>query len=116
VIATDFDIWQQRDDMITDLFQPPGDVCMQHYYDDFRSCLEGFNTYSFEHLDLFYEEYFEPLLCSNFNEGKDMIGLKQDSCDEVSQPPSLPLSQYVPKDVSEKHVPSPSCLQDKVFS
>jgi hypothetical protein len=33
----------------------------------------GFDTYSFEHLDLFYEENFQPLLCSNFDEGKDMF-------------------------------------------
>jgi hypothetical protein len=59
--------------MIADLFQPTRDDFLQHYRDDFRSYLGGFNTYSFDHLDLLNEEDFQPLLCSNFNEGKDMI-------------------------------------------
>jgi hypothetical protein len=84
VITTDFDVWQQGDDMITDLFQPPRDDFLQHSHDDFRSYPRGFDTYSFEHLDLLYEENFQPPLCSNFDEGKDMIFPEQDFCNEIS--------------------------------
>jgi ABC-type transporter Mla maintaining outer membrane lipid asymmetry ATPase subunit MlaF len=35
VIATDSDVWQQEDDMITDLFQPPKDDLMQYSHNDF---------------------------------------------------------------------------------
>jgi hypothetical protein len=94
VIATDSDVWQHEDDMITDLFQPPRDDLLQHSHDDFWSYPGGFDTYSFEHLDLFYEEDFQPLLCSNFDEGKDMIGLEQDFCDESFHP--FPFSPFIP--------------------
>jgi hypothetical protein len=70
VIATDSEAWQCEDDMITDLFQPPRDDVLQHSHDDFWSYPGGFDTYSFEHLDLFYEENFQPSLCSNFDEGR----------------------------------------------
>jgi hypothetical protein len=62
VIVNGFDVWQQGDDMIMDLFQPPRDDFLQHPHDDFRSCLGGFDTCSFEHLDLLYEEIFQPQL------------------------------------------------------
>jgi hypothetical protein len=55
VIATDSDVWKQGNDMITDLFQPPRDDFFQHPHDDFWSCREGFDTFSFEHLDLINE-------------------------------------------------------------
>jgi hypothetical protein len=35
VITIDFDVWQQGDDMITYLFQPPRDDFLQHSHDDF---------------------------------------------------------------------------------
>jgi hypothetical protein len=73
VITIDSDVWQHEDDMITNLFQPPKDDLVQHSHDDFQSYPRGFDTYSPEHLDLFYEEYFKPPLCSNFDEGKDMV-------------------------------------------
>jgi hypothetical protein len=73
VIANDSDVWQHEDDMITDLFQPPRDDLLQHSHDDFRSYPGGFDTYSFEHLDLFYEEDFQPHLCSNLDEDEVMI-------------------------------------------
>jgi hypothetical protein len=44
--------------------------------DDFYSYPEGFDTYSLENLDLFYEEYFQPLLFSNLDEDEDMIFLE----------------------------------------
>jgi hypothetical protein len=76
VTATDSDVWQQEYDMITNLFQPPRDEILQHSHDEFWSYLGGFDTYSFKHLDLLYEENFQLQLCSNFDEGKDMIFLE----------------------------------------
>jgi ABC-type transporter Mla maintaining outer membrane lipid asymmetry ATPase subunit MlaF len=35
VIAIDSDVWQQEDDMITDLFQPPKDELMKYSHNDF---------------------------------------------------------------------------------
>jgi hypothetical protein len=76
VIAKDSGVWKHRDDVVTDSFQPPRHDLSQCSHDYFRLYPGGFNTYCFEHLDLFYEENFEPAWCSNFNEGKDMIFLK----------------------------------------
>jgi hypothetical protein len=109
VITTDFDVWQQGDldDMIADLFQLPRDDFLQHSRDDFRSYPGRFDTYSFEHLDLLDEEDFQPSLCSNFDEGEDMIFPKQDFCDEIFQPSSFPSSRHVIEDAAGKHIPYP---------
>jgi hypothetical protein len=64
VIDTHSDIWQQEDDMIVNLFQPPRDDLLQHSHDGFRSYPGGFDTYYFKHLDLLYKENFQPSLCS----------------------------------------------------
>jgi hypothetical protein len=77
------------------------------FHDDFRSYLKDFNEYSFEHLNLFYEEYYQPQLCSNLYQGKDVAFLKNDTCDKVLQLPSITLPRYVTKDVVGKHVPFP---------
>jgi hypothetical protein len=58
-------------------------------------------------LDLLNEEYLQPLLCSDFDEGNDVIFQEHDSCDEDFQPSSFPLSHYVTEDVVGKHVPCP---------
>jgi hypothetical protein len=88
-IVIDSEAWQHEIDMITNLFQPHKNDLLYHYHDDFWSYPRGVDTYSFEHLDLFYEENFLPPLCSNFDEGKDMIFPKQDFCDK-----SLALSYF----------------------
>ena len=75
--------------MIKNLFQPLERDLLQHSHDDFRSCPQEFGTYSFEHLDLFFEDNFQPPLCSNFDEGEEMVFLKQDFCDKNFQPPLL---------------------------
>jgi hypothetical protein len=74
---------------------------VQCYPDDFRSYLE----YSFENLDLFYEEYYQPPLCSDIDKGEDIAFLKQGTCDKVFQLPSTTLPRYVTKGVVGKHVP-----------
>jgi hypothetical protein len=73
VITTGSDIWQHEDVVIIDLFQPPKDDFLQHSHDEFLSYPRGFDTYLFEHLDLLYEEDFQPPLCSKFDEGKDTV-------------------------------------------
>jgi hypothetical protein len=73
VIATDSYVWQHEDDMVTNLFWSLRDDLLQHSHDDFWSYLRGFDTYYFEHLDLFYGEDFQPPLCSNFDEDEAMI-------------------------------------------
>jgi hypothetical protein len=93
--------------MITNLFQPPRDDLLQHPHDAFQSCPRGFDTYPFEHLDLLYEENFQPPLCSNFDEGEDMICQEQDFCDEILHPSSFPSFHYAIEDTVGKHVPHP---------
>jgi hypothetical protein len=44
-IATDFDIWQQRDDIITYISQTPKDDLMQCSHNDLWSYLEEFDEY-----------------------------------------------------------------------
>jgi hypothetical protein len=101
--TTNFDMWQQGDDMVAGDFQvPKGDLalCSQ---DDFRSYLEDFDEYSSEHLNLFHEEDYQPLLCSDLGKGEDVACLKQGTNDKVFQPPLITLPHYV-----TKHVP---CLE-----
>jgi hypothetical protein len=71
----DSDSWQYEDDMLTDLFQPSRSDPLQHSHDDFQPYPRGCDTYSFEHLELFYEEDFQPPLCSDFDEHEAMIHL-----------------------------------------
>jgi hypothetical protein len=89
VIATNLGVWQHEDVMVTNLFQPPMDNLLQYSHDDFRSRPKEFDAYSFEHLDLFYEENFQPSLCSNFDKGEDMVSLEKDFCDKNFQPTLL---------------------------
>jgi hypothetical protein len=104
-LPNNFDIWQQDDDIITKVFQVPKDDPVQYSPDDFRSYLEYFDEYSFDHLDLFYEEDYQPPLFSNLGIGDDIACLKQGTCDKVLQTPSIPLPRYVTKGVVGRHVP-----------
>jgi hypothetical protein len=106
-VTTNFDIWQQGDDVVTNVFQAPKGDLVLCSPDDFRSYLEDFDEYSFEHLDLFYEEDYQPPLCSDLDKGEDVACLKQDTCDKVFHLPSTTLPRYVTKDVVGKHVPCP---------
>jgi hypothetical protein len=49
--------------MFTDLFQPSRGDTLQYSHDYFQPFPRRCDTYSFEHLDLFYEENFQPPLC-----------------------------------------------------
>jgi hypothetical protein len=107
-VPNNFDIWKQDDDIITEVFQAPKDDPVQCSPNDFRSYLEDFDEYSFEHLDLFYEENYQPPLCSNLDKGEDISCPKKGTCDKVFQLPSTTLPRYVTKGVVGKHVP---CLE-----
>jgi hypothetical protein len=104
-VTTNSDIWQQGNDIVTDISKGDLVLCSP---DDFRSYLEDFDEYSFEHLDLFYEEYYQPPLCSDLDKGEDIACPKQGTCDKVFQLPSTTLPRYVTKGVVGKHVP---CLE-----
>jgi hypothetical protein len=54
-VTTNSNIWQQGDDLATNVFQAPKDNLLLCYPDDFQSYLEDFDEYSFENLNLFYE-------------------------------------------------------------
>jgi hypothetical protein len=86
--------------MVIDLFQPPRVDLSQCSHDDFWLYPGGFVSYYVEHFHLFYEEIFQPSLCSNFDEGKGMVFLEQDFCDESFQP-SLPSTRHSAKDMVE---------------
>jgi hypothetical protein len=103
-VTNNFDIWQQGDDMITNLFQTPKDDLVLCSPSDFRSYLEDFDEYSFEHLDLFHEEDYQPPLCSDIDKGEDIACPEKDPCDNVFQLPLTILSRYVTKGVVGKHV------------
>jgi len=94
-VTANFDIWKQGDDVVTYVFQEPKGDLVLYSPDDFRSYLEDFDEYSFEHLDLFYEEYYQPSLCSDIDKGKDVSFLNKDTCDKVFQLPSINLPRYV---------------------
>jgi hypothetical protein len=60
------DQWQQGDEIFTDAPQTPKDDLMLCFPNNFRSYLEDFDDFSSEHLDLFYEDDYQPPLCSGF--------------------------------------------------
>jgi hypothetical protein len=90
--------------MVTYIFQTPKDDLVQCSHVDFLSYIEDFDEYSFEDLDLFYEEYYQPPLCSYLKKGEDISFLKQNTCDKVVQCPPITLPRYVTKDTVEEHV------------
>jgi len=96
VTVIDLDVWQHEYDMVKDVFQPHRDDVFQHSHDDFCSYLGRFDTCNFEHLDVFYQEEFQPSMFSNFHEGKDMIFLEQDFYDDSFHPfPFSPLCSII---------------------
>jgi hypothetical protein len=82
-VTTNFDIWQQGDEVVANVSQAPKGELVLCSPNDFWSYLEDFDEYSFEHLDLFHEEDYQPLLSSNLDKGEDIAFLKQGICDKV---------------------------------
>jgi hypothetical protein len=72
-------------------------------HDDFRSYLEAFDEYSSEHLDLPYEDDYQPPLCSDFDRSKNIVCLKKDSHDLSLQLPVITLSCFSIKVVVGKY-------------
>jgi hypothetical protein len=88
-IIFDFDQWQQGDDIFIDAPRTPKVDLAPCFPDDFRSYLEYFDEYPSEHLDSFYEEDYQPPLCSDFD--KNIVCLKKNSHDIFLQPPIITL-------------------------
>jgi hypothetical protein len=52
------------------------------FHDDLQSYLEGFDEYPSEHLDFLHEGDCQPPPCSGLDKSKDLLGLKEDPCDD----------------------------------
>jgi hypothetical protein len=102
-VTNSFDIWQQGDDVITKKFQTPKDDLVLCSPNDFRSYLEDFDECSFEHLDLFHEEYYQSLLCSDVDKGQEISCREKNPYDTIFQLPLTILSRCVTKGVVGKH-------------
>jgi hypothetical protein len=98
-VTTNYDIWQQGNDIVTNISKGDLVLCSP---DDFQSYLEDFDEYSFENLDLFYEEDYQPALWSNLDQGEDIACPKQGTCGKVFQLSSTTLPLYVTKGVVGK--------------
>jgi hypothetical protein len=72
---------------------------VQHLPNDFRSYLEAFDEYSFEHLDLPYEDDYQLPLCSDFDRSKNIGCLMKDSHDFSPHPPLITLPCFSIKGV-----------------
>jgi hypothetical protein len=83
--------WQQGDEVFTHTLQKPKDDLVPCFPDNFRSYLEDFDDCSCEHLDLFYEDDYQPPLCSDFDTSKNIVCLKKVSHDFSLQPPVITL-------------------------
>jgi hypothetical protein len=77
---------------------------------NFRSYLEDFDDCFSEHLDLFYEENYQPSLCSDLDRNEEVTSLKQDACDKIFHPPLITLPRYVTEGMVWKNVPYPKSL------
>jgi hypothetical protein len=69
-VTNDFDIWKQGNDIVANISR--GDLVL-FSPDDFQSYLKDFYEYSFEHLDLFYEDEYHPPLLARFYEALTSI-------------------------------------------
>jgi hypothetical protein len=103
-VTLDFDQWQQGDDIITDTFQMPKVDLVPYCPNTFLSCLEVFDEYSSEHLDLFHEEDCKPPLCSDLDRSKDIIHPEKDPFNKFLQPPLITLLCCVSRGVVGRYV------------
>jgi hypothetical protein len=98
------DQWQQGNEFFTHILQTPKDDLVPCFHDDFQSYLEGFDDYPFEHLDSFHENDYQPPPCSGLDKSNDLLGLKEDPCDDFPQPPLINSPCYVSIGVVGKYV------------
>ena len=95
---------RSRSPLPTALLQKPKDDLVPCFPDDFRSYLEDFDDCSSEHLDLFYEDDYQPPLCSNFDTSKNIVCLKKVSHDFSLQQPVITLPCLSIKGVVGKYI------------
>jgi hypothetical protein len=63
-----------------------------------------YDDYSSKHLDLFYEDGYQPPLCSSFDRSKNVVCLKRDSHDIFLQPPLITLPCCIIKGVVGNYI------------
>jgi hypothetical protein len=98
------DQWQQGDEIFTGSPLTPKVDRIQYLLDDFRSYLEAFDEYSCKHLDLPYEDDYQPPLCSDFDRSKNIVCLKKESHDFSIQSPVINLPCFSFKGVVGKYL------------
>ena len=64
-----------------------------------------FVDYPSEHLDLSYEESYQPSFCVDLDKREEATSVKQDACDKVFNLPLIALPCYVTRGVVWKHSP-----------
>ena len=96
-----------QQEMITNFIQIPKDDLILCSPTIFRSYLEDFDDCFSEHLDLFYKESYQPVLCSDLDKSEEVTSLKQDTCDKTFHLTLITLTHYVTKGVVRKHVHYP---------
>jgi hypothetical protein len=89
------------------IIQTPKDDLILCSPNNFLSYLEDFDDCFSEHLDLFYEENYQPSLCSYLDINEEVTSLKQDTCDNIFHPTLITLPHYVIEGMVWKHVPYP---------
>jgi hypothetical protein len=89
--VTNFDSWKLQNDIITDTFQTPRDDLVLYSPNDLQSYLEDFYEYPSEHLDLLYEENYQPSCFSYPDESNEVFFLKKDTCDKIFHLPLINL-------------------------
>ena len=102
--------------MITNFMQTSKDDLILCSPNNFWSYLEDFDDYSSEHLDLFYEESYQPSFYSDLDKSEEVTSVKQDACDKVFHLPLITLPLYVTKGMFWKHFLYPkSSIRQKII-
>jgi hypothetical protein len=84
-------------------FKTPRMTLVPCFSDDFQSYLEMFDEYA-EHLNPFYEDDYQPPLCSDLATSKDIVCLKEVTHDFSSQPPVISLPCFSIQGVIGKYL------------
>jgi len=98
------DQWQQGDKIFTDTPQMPKVDQVERLPKNFWSYLEAFDDYSSYHLDLSYEDDYQPPLCLDFDRSKNIVCLKKDSHDLFLQLSAITLPRCFIKGIVGKCV------------
>jgi hypothetical protein len=98
------DQWQQGDEIFTGSPQTPKVDRVQYLPNDFWFYLEAFDESSSEHLDLPYEDDYQPPLCLDFDRSKNIVCLKKYSHVLFLQLPVITLPCFSIKGVVGKYI------------